>query len=368
MIQRNTHRYKVAIVHDTLLELGGAERVLSALLDTFPQADLFTSLATPSLKEYFGHRLKKTIWPNPWWFGPLNSSILKPLILIYWRTLDFSPYDIVISSSHSFSSKSINTAGKPHLSYIHTPPKYLYLEYNQMNWIKWPPIAALLHPFIRALRFLDFTAAQTPTVLIANSKTTQRRITSYYNRKSIVIYPPVESAFYQVKQKTPRYYVFHSRHVKQKGLELVVAAFSQINEKLIIVGTGPLTQKVKKTAQNNCSFVGRVSDAQLLELLSHAKATIFCGIDEDFGLVMAESLAAGVPVIAFRSPAAQELIRSNKTGILFSDYTVESLRAALRSFTQRTFSSRICRVDAQKYHKRVFARKLKQLMLSYLPS
>ena len=177
------------------------------------------------------------------------SSLLKPLLIIYWETLNLEKYDIVISSSHSFSSKSVNVPKKTkHISYIHTPPKYLYDELNQMNWIKIFPFKIILWPIISLLRKYDYYSAQKADLLIANSKNVQQRIKKYYNRKSIVIYPPHNQAPKKFKKNKDKYFLFFSRLEKQKGVELVVKTCSKYNIPLVVVGTGSQEKYLKKIA------------------------------------------------------------------------------------------------------------------------
>ncbi len=358
---------KVAILHDTLLELGGAERVLHSLLELFPQAVLYTSLISPSIRSQFGnkHRIC-AMRPNLWQIGPKLSSLLKPFILLYWKSLKLEDYDMIISSSHSFSSKSILTK-VIHLSYIHTPPKYLYEEYNQMHWIKQFPFSLLFSPLITLLRLHDITSAQAPTALIANSLTVQKRIKRYYKRGSSVIYPPVINNLTIDNSQTKEFFLFHSRLVLQKGLELAIRAFNKLDDTLVIVGEGPELKKLKKIARSNCRFVGKVPDLQLASIYAKTKALVFCGIDEDFGLVMAEALTAGIPIIGLRSSSTEEIVTNSQLGILFDHYSVSSLLRAINEFKNNKYSWKFCSHYAKKYSNRRFKNNFAKLVLSYLP-
>lgn len=368
MQQNKLIRLKVAIVHDILLELGGAERVLTELLDIFPHADFYTSLISPEL----ANQLKKnhlvfSMKPNLWMIGPYMSSVLKPFILLYWKTLDLENYDLVITSSHSFSCKSINISNhKIHISYIHTPPKYLYSEFNEMNWTKKFPMKFFLWPMVKLLRYYDKKSAQTPTTIIVPSLAVQKRINKYYKRDSLVIYPPATK--WRVDSgKRKNYFLFHSRLTKQKGLALVIETFNKNGEKLIIIGDGPELNKSKHIANANCSFLGRVDDSQLGSIYSGAKALVFAGLDEDFGLVMAEALSAGVPVIAYRSAATEEIVSDPKLGVLFDCYSVDSLSLAIETFKKRKFSCKYCINYAKRFSRINFRTNFTKLVLSYFP-
>ncbi|MBI5448713.1 glycosyltransferase [Candidatus Gottesmanbacteria bacterium] len=361
---------KIAIVHDAVLCLGGAERVLYQLLRLFPDADMYIPILQRAYRWDIRKRtngdVRTTILSS---FPRLSTyaSFLKPILFWYWEHLDLSGYDLVISSSHSFSSKSIRVSSRTlHVSYIHTPPRYLYNEYNEMRWMKHPFIQFALSPLFGWLKKKDFEGAQRPDILIANSKTVQKRIWNYYKRKSIVIYPSVHIPSIKVLNK-PRslYFLCVSRLVKQKGIDLAIRACNDLKLPLYVVGTGPEERRLRSIAGPTVHFCGFVPDNRMADMYAGAKALLSCAIDEDFGMAPVEAMAQGVPVIAYASGGIRETVVFEKTGILFYDYTVGSLKKAFRDFELISFDAKICRKQADTFSEKRFIRRFEQIIKKY---
>jgi glycosyltransferase involved in cell wall biosynthesis len=362
-------KLRLAVVHDSYLYSGGAERVLESILQIFPQAEIYIPLIKkPYLKKlsqaYLVHTSLFNLIPLPTKY----ASFLKPLILVYWSQINLDRFDLVISSSHSFSAKSVKT--KPptlHLSYIHTPPRYLYREFNEMSWLKKPFFKLLFSWPLSYLRKKDWQAAQRVDQLIANSKTTQARIKKYYGRTSQVIYPPIKLPGSSVGQVTkPKHYLFHSRLVKQKGVLLVIEAFNKLGKPLLVVGTGPEEKRLKKMANQNIAFLGFVPDHKLARLYAQTKALVYAAIDEDFGLVPAEAMSYGVPVVAFDSGGIKETVVDGKTGLLFDRFSIKSLLEAVEEFERKNWSSKACRQQAKQFSAERFERQLLNLVQTQL--
>lgn len=362
---------KVAIIHDSFFHIGGAERVFLSLIKLFPDSDLYIPLVS---KKYVNtinkYRNKSKIVSSP--FNPLPisgkyASLLKPFIFWYWEHLDLPDYDLVISSSHSFSSKSVMTKPETlHISYIHTPPKYLYDEYNEMQFINKGIIKIILTPLMNYLRKLDFFGAQRPDILIANSKNVQKRIKKYYGRKSIIIYPPVKIPKLVKPKKNKEYYLFFSRLVKQKGARLAIKAFNNLGQQLVVVGTGPEERRLKIMARGNIVFKGYVSDRKMQNVYSRAKALIYCSIDEDFGIVPVESMSFGVPVIAYNSGGVAGTVVDGKTGLMFDNYSTDDLQKAVLKFERMEFSLSELKKHALKFSEEQFNKKFLKLVNIYL--
>lgn len=324
MTKRNS-RKKIAIVHDSFLHIGGAEHVLIAFIEKHPHADIYIPLLSKNFLSYI--KTKGKIYTSILSNLPLvekYSSYLKPLVLIYWETLELSKYDLIISSSHSFSSKSVNkNKNAKHISYIHTPPKYLYAEYNEMQWIKKFPFNLLLWPLLYLLRKYDYYAAQKPDLIITNSKNVQKRIKKYYKRNSVVIYPPHKIAPESYKKNKGKYYLFFSRLEKQKGAELIVKTCTKHSLPLYVVGTGNQENYLKSIAGNTVKFKGFVDENEKAKIFSNTKALLYAAIDEDYGMVIPEVLSYKVPIIAYNSGAIKEF--KNKNIHTFNQYTIKSL-------------------------------------------
>lgn len=360
---------KIALIHDSFTHIGGAEKVLLELIKIYPQADIYIPiLATrfkKDLSKLSGGKIHTTFFSK---FANQERclSYIKPFLLLYWRQLDLRSYGLVISSSHSFNSKLVKTPGKTkHISYIHTPPKYLYDEFNEKHIIKKWPFSLLFYPLKKFLAFFDkkLTIGNNINLIIANSQITKKRIKKYYQLESMVIYPPAIYknnliASKRIKTKKNKPYLFFSRLVKQKGPELAIKTFNKLNKKLIVIGTGPEENNLKKLAKQNIEFKGFVPKSKLSYYLSQAKALIYCSIDEDFGIVPVEAMAHGLPIIGYNSGGLRETVINGKTGVLFNDYSVSGLSKAIKKFEQTSIKTKDCSQQAQNFSAEQFKTEL----------
>lgn len=365
-IFRKNRKFKVAIVHDALIVWGGAERVLFKLIEIFPKADIFTSLINDKYVRAIENLSKGKLC-----YSRLSKlslalkypSLLKPYFYHhYWKNLDLSSYDLVISSSHSFCANWVRVQGK-HLSYIHTPPRFLYGTYNEMRWVHAFPFSFLFAPYFRYLRKLDNSRVQAVDVLVANSMTVQKRIRQAYTRDSVVVYPSVVMPSLPNKSLSKRAnYLFFSRLVTQKGLQLVVETFNASGKPLIVVGEGAARKQVERIARKNIRFMGFLSDAKMNQIYARCKALVYAAIDEDFGMIPVEAMAHGLPVIAYKSGGVVETIEDGKTGVLFTSYTPSALKHAIETFEKNSFSSTVCRQRAMVFSKRNFKIKMEGIV------
>lgn len=377
---------RVALVHDVFIEFGGAERVLLELVALYPEADIFIPLLQSAkrdlLAKYSTGKIH-TSWLNNLPFIHSASIVLKPLLYLYWQFLDVSKYDVVISSSHSFSSKGVITGPNTyHLSYVHTPPRYLYVEFNETQILRFTPFRVLLTPLLSWLRMHDYLSAQRPDLLVANSKVVAQRIAKYYRRRARIIYPPIRlisrSALVTARQhwlqvwqervvaplqlsqrqffesiQPKQYYVCFSRLSKQKGIDLAVRVCTQLGKPLVVVGEGSQAAHLRSIAGPSVTLIGSVSDAQKSSLLSQARALIYCSIEEDFGMVTAEALAHGIPVVGYKSGGTTEIVTPT-TSVLFSEFSIESLTAALKQFEKKRFIAVNCQRRAKAFSAQKF--------------
>lgn len=357
---------KIAIVHDVFIEFGGAERVLLALLDMYPAADVYVPLLSKERKEEVAsHTTGKivTSWLNNLPFIHSASLLLKPLLYLYWEQVDLKGYDFVISSSHSFSSKSVIVGpGTKHVSYIHTPPRYLYTEFNETQILRTPILRTILSPLLSWLRVRDFIGAQRPDVLIANSKHVQKRILKYYRRDSVVVYPPVTIPK-KIPNRKPQYYVCVSRLARQKGMDLAIKTCNTLRERLVIVGEGSQEAFLRSIAGPTIEFWGKVPDEKMAGVWAGAKALIYPSIEEDFGIVPVEAMAHGVPVIAYDSGALRESVVDGKTGIFFSEFTMHALQRAISQLNVLPWSSASLRAHARKFSEKAFIENIKTAVI-----
>jgi len=361
-------RKKIAIISDVLMEYGGAEKVVESFLKIFPEADLYALFIVPNARK----RIEET-YPKI----TIHTSVFQRLIRkdkiskyvstikifswIYWELLDLKKYDFIISSSHSFMSKNVKKGKNSfHLSYIHTPPRYLYDEFNEISWLKKMPWSWLFWPIKLILRKVDKKGAKGPDVLVANSNNVRERIKKYYGRESVVVYPAVEVGKINNEKNIAKknYYVCLSRLVKQKGIDLAVKTFTRLKLSLKVIGNGDELIYLKKIASPNIEFIVNCDDEEKIKILSEARALVYTSKEEDFGIVPVEAMAVGVPVIAFRSGGVRETIVEGVTGLFFDDFTVESLSGAIKLFQKKHFTASDCKKQAEKFREDIFRKKI----------
>lgn len=363
--ETRTTLLRVAVIHDALLYMGGAERVLAAILHLFPTADLYTAFLVPELRGWVSRYTSGNVFVSPFdriLCARRFADWFKLPLHFWWESLDLSSYDLIISSSHSFSSKSIIAPiNVVHISYIHTPPRYLYDEYNETRWTRHPFIRPLLEPFLYWMRQRDTKAAKRPTKLIGNSKTVQKRIKKYYGRDSAIVYPQVVIPK-RLLRGCRRYYLCVSRLVKQKGIDLAVRVCTKLNQPLVVVGTGPQESYLRSIAGPTIQYLGFVPDDKMADVYSGAKAFLYCAIDEDFGMVPVEAMAHGVPVIAYNSGGIRETVIDGKTGVMFNNHTVESLVEAIRRFEGLRFSQQFLVDYARQFSEKRFAQEFTNIV------
>ena len=364
---------KIVIVHDYLNEFGGAERVLLALSEIWPDAPIYTAFYKEGSQAHTRLKDKKivTSWVHkiPLFSKYLHSPLrfLAPLI---WGSFDFSNYDLVVSSASWYVTKGFGTRGtskvRPvEICYCHTPPRWLYGYKTSIEFQKYWPVKIYAKIIGYFMRIYDYAAAQKVNYFIANSKNVAGRIKKFYKRDAAVIYPPVEIPDIGRVQKGV-YYLTLSRIVGGKGLDLAVKAMVKLGIKLKIVGSsaGYSTElkKLRKLSNSNVEFVGHVDDNEMARLYAGAKAFLALSTDEDFGITPVESMLAGTPVIAFGGGGYLESVVEGKTGIFFYEPTVESLSSAIKKFEKTKFKSEDCIDQAKKFSKARFKREMSEFV------
>ncbi len=364
---------KVAIVHDWLPVLGGAEKVLKELVTIFPNADIFT------LFDFLSDDDRKSLGA-----AKITTSYLNrlPGVKKYYRKLlpfcpqaiedfDLEGYDLIISSSHTVAKGVITSPKQTHISYVHTPTRYAwdmmhrYLREDGLDrGVKGYLAKYLLHRF----RIWDCRTANGVDHFIANSDFIRQRIWKVYRREAEVIYPPVDTQEFQVRTNKDDFFFASSRMVPYKRMPLIVESFAKMpDQKLVVIGDGPDMEKVKEAAKDatNITIMGYQPNAVLKDHMQRARAFVFAA-EEDFGIMPVEAQACGTPVIAFGAGGALETvidIRSNAskgTGIFFNEQTPESLIQAVHEFN--ALYSRItpanCRVNAENFSVATFKKNI----------
>lgn len=342
---------KVALVHDQLNEFGGAERVLLALSELYPDAPIYTAYyrkGSPAWERFKG----RTIIPSWAHYIPGFSRLASPLRFLapqIWNSFDFSGFDVIIGSASWYITKGFAQKGKAvEICYCHTPPRWLYGYPTARPQSTAVRIYGTVVGFF--MRQYDFAAAQKVDHFIANSKETQARIKKFYRRDATVIYPPIDLPRVR-KQEKRNYYLFVSRPVGSKGLNLAVAASEKLGLNLKVVGAqGQSTGRIE--------YLGFVSDAKLVQLYAGAKAFLALATNEDFGMTPVEAMAAGTPVIATAAGGYRESVVDGTTGVLFRD----DLVSAIRKFEKMHIDSAACVRQAKKFGKDHFVRQMKEFV------
>ena len=363
---------KIALVHDWLNQMGGAENVLEEMVDLFPAAPLYTSIyASKRMPAAYRSWDIRSSWMNLIPGVGAHHQKFLPLYPLVFERMDLSDYTIVLSNKSGFCHgiKSANGERRAiHICYCLTPTRYLWMfdQYRQREQIG-GLISAGLQPILARLRKWDYDAAQRVDHFIAISREVQRRIKDIYGRTSVIIYPPVDTEFFTPAAeaapsphgvKWGEYYLIVSRLIPYKRIDLAVEAFRQLpQEKLIVVGDGRDRAALQATAPANVSFLGRVDREKIRELLQGCKAFLFPGL-EDFGIAPVEAMACGRPVIAYAGGGALDTIEPGRCGELFGEQNVESLLAVLKKFDPSAYGVETCRAQAEKFSRANFRHKL----------
>lgn len=316
---------KIALTHDHLFQIGGAEKVLLELIKVFPKSPVYTLINNPNLSLQKEFKIYSSfIQDLP--FSKKHFKWYLPFMAMAWEKFDFSKYDLVITSASAFAKGIILTPKTLHICYCHSPTRYLWSDTHQyIDELNQPLLIKKFLPLIlNYLRIWDFAAAQRVDQFIANSHFVAKRIKKYYRRESTVIYPPVEVEKFNTSKEKENYYIIVSRLRPYKRVDIAIKAFNQLGLPLKIIGSGEEEKNLKKISKSNIEFLGEVSEEKKVKLLSRAQAFIHPQ-EEDFGIAAVEAMASGLPVIAFKSGGALETIKDEETGRFFEEQSWESL-------------------------------------------
>lgn len=373
---------RVAIVHDWLVTYAGAERVLEQMIQCYPEADLF------SLVDFLPDNKRGFIANKP-----VHTSFIQklpkartkyrsylPLMALAIEQFDLSSYDLILSSSHAVAKGVLTGPDQLHISYVHSPIRYAWdlqhqylkesrLDHGIKGWIA----RIILH----YVRLWDTRTANGVDSFIANSAFVARRIFKVYRRQAQIIAPPVDISSFTLQQEKQNYYVTASRMVPYKKVDLIVAAFTAMpDKKLIVIGDGPDYEKVRAAAGPNVQLLGFAESQVLLEHLQNAKAFVFAA-EEDFGIAPLEAQACGTPVIAFGKGGARETIvpllegnaqhngpeMQKATGVFFYEQTQSAIMAAVEYFEKNIALIKPinCRENALRFGSERFCEEFKEV-------
>jgi glycosyltransferase involved in cell wall biosynthesis len=346
---------KVALVHDYLTEMGGAERVVLALARMFPDAPIYTSVYDPSAcPEFAGHDVRTTFMQRLTRRKAVTKALF-PLFPKAFARLDLTGYDTVVSSSSGFAHHVRPAPGALHLCYCHNPPRFLWQPEDYFRG-KNATRAVLASP-LAGLRRLDRTAAGRVGIYVANSRTVAGRIEATYGRSAEVVHPPVDTAGFEVTDERSGRFLVVSRLLPYKRIDLAVEAANGSGLPLDVIGDGPERRRLERLAGPTVRFLGRRPDDVVRGAMARCAAVVLPGA-EDFGLTPVEAQASGRPVVAFAAGGALETVRDGETGVLFHKPDARSLAAAMQESVERAFSVDALRDSAARFDTEVFEAKI----------
>lgn len=351
---------RVALIHEHLIQDGGAEKTLKVLADIFPEAPIYVLTSKQEIiGKYFKNRkvLNSVIQKMPG--GVKHYRWYMPFMPTAIEFCDLRDFDLVISSSSSFAKGVVTGPETLHVCYCHTPTRYLWTDTHQyINDLKYNKFfKKVISMVLNKIRIWDRVAADRVDLFIANSETVQKRIKKYYKRDSVIINPPVEVERFEVAREVGDYYLAGCRLVPYKRIDLVIGAFNILNEnnpkkifKLKIFGEGEDMKRLKRLAggSENIEFLGRVDAETQADLYSRARAFINPQ-NEDFGITTVESLASGRPVIALRKGGAAEIIKEGFSGEFIDREDEKELAGLLFDFDYKKYDQVAISREALKY-------------------
>jgi glycosyltransferase involved in cell wall biosynthesis len=348
---------RVAVLHDWLTGMRGGESVLEAILESLPQADLFTLFHFPgSVSPSIESRTIHTSFLQSMAARVRDYRELLPLYPFAARSWDFSAYDVIVSSSHAVV-KGVNAKGKPHLCYCHTPMRYVWDRFDDYFPPERPLQRLAIRPVAAWLRSWDRRTAGEVTQFVANSRFVRERIERYYHRDATIVHPFVDAAFldYPLDAERENYHVIVSALVPYKKVELAIEAAAASGRELVVIGGGPLLERFRAEAPPNVSMLGAVDRGTIVRTLAAARSLILPGV-EDFGITPLEAMALGTPVVALGEGGVLDTVVDGRTGILFTEPTVASLTSALEAVEQRTWDRDAIRAHASGFSRERFRR------------
>lgn len=362
---------KTALVVDWLTEgFGGAERVIKAVHDMYPDAPIYASQYRKARTEWLVDADVRTGWLNvlPLWTRKLTPFLRQR----YFSHLDLSDYDVIISITGA-EAKAVKTrADALHVSYMHAATQYYWTLYDQyikdpgFGWLN--PVARFaLKVLIRPLRSADYKAAQRPDAIVANSSYVQAEIKKYYDRDSVVVWPNVDvEAIQAVSQKSVERdgFIIACRQVSWKRIDLAILAALKTGKRLTVVGDGPEHKRLVELAggSSDITFLPRYDGvSEIVEQFRTSKAFVFPSL-EPFGIVAVEALAAGTPVIALKKGGSLDFIKENENGIFFDEQTVDSLARSMQQFDEHHFDEEVVARSAEPFAEAAFKQRLQEVI------
>lgn len=361
---------KVAIVQEWLVTVGGSDKVVKAILDVFPDADIYTLVAKKEVCDELGIPWEKvhTSFIQKMPLGTKKHRAYLPLFPFAIEQFDLRGYDVVISSSHCVAKGVLTKADQLHICYCHSPIRYCWDMYNEYleeshldkgfkSWL----VRLMLHP----IRQFDAIAGSRVDYYISNSDYVGQRIRKTYRRKVTTIHPNIDISNFELCNDKQEYYLASSRLVAYKKIDTIIEAFNQMpDKKLVVIGGGPNLEAYRKLANANVTVMGYQPFDVLKDKMQHAKAFVFAA-DEDFGMIPIEAQSCGTPVIAYGHGGSLETVNGGKTGLFFYEQTPEAIVEAVNKFEamgSQPFAPADCRQWAEGFSEERFKREIKEFV------
>ena len=363
---------KTALLHYWLTNVRGGEKVVDALGEIFPEADVFThAYIQANMEGLFKGRLVTESFIARLPLGRKHPQAYLPFMPAATRALPLDGYDLIVSSESGPIKGICKPTDARHVCYCHTPMRYLWDMHDEYYRTAGVGGKLAMKMFTSYLRKEDLKSAASVDEFVANSTFVAERIKRIYGRDSVVVHPPVDVEFFSSATTScglpfdGEYYLYAGELRDYKRPDLAVQTALGMNRNLVVVGNGKLRSRLEREAgeRKNVIFLGRMGGEELKALMAGAKALLFPGV-EDFGIVPVEAQATGTPVIALGRGGALETVKGGETGLFFSDESVESLCGAIEEFESRSWSAEACRANARHFAKPVFLEKMRKVLLT----
>jgi glycosyltransferase involved in cell wall biosynthesis len=344
--------------------MGGAEKVLEALHELYPEAPVYTSVYCPAAMptEYRSWDIRTSSLQR-WPARRRLHRLMLPFYPAAFESFDLSAYDLVISSSSAFAKGVITLPHTRHVCYMHAPMRYVWMSDTYLKGEREGRFRFMLGPVFHYLRLWDQVSAARVDTFVANSTAVRRRIAKFYRSEAIVIPPPVDTGRFRLSTERGDYYIAVSRFVPYKRMDLAVEAMSRLGKPLKVVGTGRQEADLRRRAGPTVEFLGWVPNERLPELMAGARAFLMPG-EEDFGIAPVEANACGRPVIAYGAGGALDSQTDGITGILFTPQSVDALCDAVERFESMAFDHAAIARHAQRFSTDQFKSRIREVIES----
>jgi glycosyltransferase involved in cell wall biosynthesis len=352
---------KVAIIHYWLVGMRGGEKVIEALCEMYPQADIFTHVYVPEMvsDRIRQHRIIPTFINSLPRAARMYKNYL-PLMPLALEQLDRRGYDLIISSESGPAKGIIAPSDAVHVCYCHSPMRYIWNMYHDYRKSAGRLARLMMPPLSHYLRMWDVTSAARVDSFVANSATVARRIHRFYGVDSTIIHPPVDTAAFSIAapSQLDDYYLMAGELVSYKRPDLAVRAFNQMKLKLVVIGGGEMLDEIRRIAGPTVTVLGSLPFDMLKHHYARCRALIFPG-EEDFGMVPVEAMASGRPVVAFGQGGATETVTRDVSGVFFAEQSADAIASAVRSLDGIEIDSEKIAASADRFGRDQFLRKMR---------